>query len=265
MISGGPPGRVGHDVGALRDAGRRGVLGAVERRQRLARQRHHRRLVAQLQDVAIGLDDLVGVARPQHDQAGHGAQRQQLLDRLVRRAVLAVAHGVMGEDEDRRQLHQRRQPDRRPGIVAEDEEGRAERPQLGQRHAVDDRRHGMLADAEMEIAAAGAAGLEVAGAGELQRRLVRRAEVGRAAEEPGNVLGQHVQHLARGVAAGDALGIGREARQVAVPARRAARAAASGRSRRRAPGTACGSRRRAPPSAAAPRRRARRCRHRNAA
>ena len=67
-------------------------------------------------------------------------------------------------------------------------------------------------------------------------RLGRRCEVGRAAEEPGNVLGEHVQHLARGVAAGDALGIRREARQVAVPVLRAARAAASGRSRWRAPG-----------------------------
>ena len=143
----------------------------------------------------------------------------QLLDRLMRRSILAVAHGVVGEDENGRQLHQRGQPDGRPRIVAEDEEGRAEGPQLGQRQAVDDRRHGVLADAEMEIAAAGTAGLEVARAGELQRRLVRRAEVGRAAQEPGNVLGEHVQHLARGVAAGDALGVGREARQVAVPAR----------------------------------------------
>src|SRR4029450_3811102 len=75
----------------------------------------------------------------------------------------------------------------------------------------------MLADAEMEIAAAGTAGLEVAGAGELQRRLVRRAEVRRTAGEPGDVLGEDVQHLARSVTAGDALGIGLEARQVAVP------------------------------------------------
>ena len=75
---------------------------AIECRQRLARQRDHRRLVAQLHDVAIGFDDLIGIAGPQHDQAGNGAQRDQLLDRLVRRSVLAVAHGVVGEDEDGR-------------------------------------------------------------------------------------------------------------------------------------------------------------------
>src|SRR6185312_1260101 len=78
----------------------------------------------------------------------------------------------------------------------------------------------MLADAEMEIASARAARLEVARTGELKRRLVRGAEVRRAAEEPGNVLGEHVQHLARGIAPGDALRIGRKARQVAVPSRR---------------------------------------------
>ena len=144
----------------------------------------------------------------------------QLLDRLMGRPVLAVAHRVVGEDEDGRQLHQRRQPDRRPRVVAEDEEGRAESPQLGQRHPVDDRRHGMLADAEMQVPAAGTAGLEVAGAREFQRRLVRGAEVRRAADEPGDVLGEHVEHLARGVAPGDALGVGREDRQIAVPAGR---------------------------------------------
>ena len=53
----------------------------------------------------------------------------------------------------------------------------------------------------MQVLAAGRAGLEVAGAVELQRRLVRRPEVGRAAEEPRNVLREHVQHLARRVAA----------------------------------------------------------------
>ena len=56
-----------------------------------------------------------------------------MLHRLVRRAVLAVAHRVVREDEDRRQLHQGREPDRGPRVVAEDEEGRAEGPDLRQR------------------------------------------------------------------------------------------------------------------------------------
>ena len=51
----------------------------------------------------------------------------ELLDGLMGRAILAVAHRVVREDEDGRQLHQRRQPDRGPRVVAEDEEGGAER------------------------------------------------------------------------------------------------------------------------------------------
>ena len=51
-----------HDIGAARDTGRRGIFATIECRQRLARQREHRRLMAQLQDVAIGFDDLIGVA-----------------------------------------------------------------------------------------------------------------------------------------------------------------------------------------------------------
>ena len=55
----------------------------------------------------------------------------------------------------------------------------------------------MLADAEVEVAAAVAAGLEVAGALEGQAGLGRGGQVGRAADQPGHVLGQRVEHLAR--------------------------------------------------------------------
>ena len=66
----------------------------------------------------------------------------------------------------------------------------------------------------------GLPGLEVSRALVRQRGLVRRAEIRRAAEEPGNVLREHVEHLARGFPAGDALGIRREDREVAIPSRR---------------------------------------------
>jgi citrate lyase beta subunit len=96
-----------HHIGAPRHAGGRGIFAAIECRQSLARQCDHGRLMPQLQDMAIGLDDLVGIARSQHDQAGNGAQRDQLLHRLMGRSVLAIAHGVMGEDENGRELHER--------------------------------------------------------------------------------------------------------------------------------------------------------------
>ena len=50
----------------------------------------------------------------------------QLLDRLMRRAVLADADRIVREDVDDRNLHQRGQPDRRTAVVGEDEEARAE-------------------------------------------------------------------------------------------------------------------------------------------
>ena len=60
----------------------------------------------QLKDVAVGLHDLVGVAGPERDQPGDGAQRQELLHRLMRRAVFAVAHGVVRKDKEGGQLHE---------------------------------------------------------------------------------------------------------------------------------------------------------------
>ena len=80
----------------------------------------------------------------------------------MRRSVFAQPDGIVGVDEDDRQLHHRRQTNRRPHVVGEDEERRAVRAQTRQRHAVDDRAHGVLANAEVEVAAAVIALLEVA-------------------------------------------------------------------------------------------------------
>jgi hypothetical protein len=99
------------------------------------------------------------------------AQAGQLLDRLVRRTVLAQRDAVMGEHVHDVQSHQRGQADRRAHVVGEDEEGRAVGHDSAVRgQAVDDRAHRMLAHAEMQIAAgmapAAAVGtLRVLGAG----------------------------------------------------------------------------------------------------
>ena len=55
----------------------------------------------------------------------------------------------------------------------------------------------MLADAEVEVAAAVVAGREVAGALERQPGLGRGRQVGRAADQPRDVLGERVEHLRR--------------------------------------------------------------------
>ena len=83
--------------------------------------------MAQLHDHTIRLYHFVGIARPEQSQTRYRAQRGELFHRLVRRTVLAIAHRIVREHEDRRKLHQRRQPDRWAAIVAEDEERGTER------------------------------------------------------------------------------------------------------------------------------------------
>ena len=104
---------------------------------------------------------------------------------------------VVGEDEDRRQVAQRRQPHRRTHVVAEDEKGGAEGAQpavVGE--PVGDGAHGVLAHAVEDVAAGGAPVLadgalsirgcvgrafEVAPA--LERGVGRRVQVGAAADK----------------------------------------------------------------------------------
>ena len=69
---------------------------------------------------------LIRVGRPDDAQARHGAQRPEVLDWLMGRAVLAEADRVMGPDEDARQLHEGCEPDGPTHVVAEDHERSAE-------------------------------------------------------------------------------------------------------------------------------------------
>ena len=97
---------------------------------------------------------LVGVGRADHVELRHRPQPGELLDRLVRRAVLAEPDRVVRVDEDRRQLHQRGEPDRAAHVVAR-RSGRSRRSARKpcSVEAVDDRAHRVLADAEVEVAA----------------------------------------------------------------------------------------------------------------
>src|SRR5215510_3473129 len=100
-----------------------------------------------------------------------------MLDGLMGRAVFAIAHRVVREDKDGRELHQRREPHRWPRVVAEDEEGRAERAELRQGEPVHNGGHGMLTDAEMQVFPCWVIGLEVSRTLICQRRLVRRSKI----------------------------------------------------------------------------------------
>ena len=119
------------------------------------------------------LQGFIRVAGAQGQQPRRGAQLGQVLDWLVRRTVFTHANRVVGKHEHHRQLHDRRQADRRFHVVAEYQERRGVRPQVRQRHAVGNRPHGVFADAEMQIAAAVVLGTETPGAVERQIGLGR--------------------------------------------------------------------------------------------
>ena len=119
--------RIGQDVGAAPQAVGRGELRAVERRHVLPRQHQRHRPVARLQRDAPGDGGLVGVARRMTMRLRNRAQAGELLDRLMRGAVLAQRDAVVGEHVDHVQPHQRGEADRRAHVIGEDQERRAER------------------------------------------------------------------------------------------------------------------------------------------
>ena len=134
---------------------------------------------------ALGRLDRVG--RPHHLQAGNGAQRRQMLDRLMRRAVLAQPDRIVGHHVDDAQAHQRRQTDRGPAIVGEHQEGAAVGDDAAmQRHAVHGRGHARARGCRNRRSGRPASARVIG----LQRRrlgVVRAGEVGRAADR----VGQH--------------------------------------------------------------------------
>src|SRR5262249_18803371 len=101
---------------------------------------------------------------------------------------------------------------------AEDEERRTERSELREREAVHDRRHGVLADPEVQVASARTVGLEVSRTLEGQRGLVRWPEIRGPSEQPGDARRECVQSLSRGFSSRDALWVSGEHRQIAIPA-----------------------------------------------
>src|SRR5690625_4923487 len=151
------------------------------------------RAVGALQDGAPGDGDLGGVGGPHDVEAGDRAQRGEVLDRLVGRAVLTQADGVVGPHEGRGDPHERGEPHRRAHVVGEREEGTAVGPgEPVEGDAVEDRAHAVLTDAEVQRAPVRVAGEHRAGALDrqegllaLHRRVVRAGEVGGAAPQLG--------------------------------------------------------------------------------
>ena len=162
------------------------------------------------------------------DEVRDRPQRGQVLDRLVGGAVLAQADRVVGPHVDDRRLHHGGQADRAAHVVAEGEERAAVRaggPVQGD--AVEDRAHRVLADPEVQRAAVGLGVPHLRGdrlraerVRALHRGVVALGEVRRAAPQLGQHVGQRLEHLAGGLAGGDALLVGLPRRQRLLPAHR---------------------------------------------
>ena len=123
------------------------------------------------------------------------------------RAILTDADRVVREDVDGGDLHDRAEPDRGTGVVAEDEEPRTEPAHLRERQTVYHRAHRVLANTEVHVAAAGVVRCQVSRALEGESSLGGGSQVARASDQPGQVLRDRIQRLARRVAAGHSLGI----------------------------------------------------------
>ena len=121
---------------------------------------------------------------------------------------------------DHRQLHERREADRRAGVVGEDQVGRPDRAQLAERQPVGDRGRLVLANPVVQDAAGAVLGREGAGPVERQPAGGRARQVRRAADQPRHPRGDRVQHLVRRLAGRDPARIGVEARYLGVPALR---------------------------------------------
>ena len=220
-------GREQHDVGlavaglpervraAKRPLGR-SDLGAVERRQLLARERQRDGTALALERDPPRHRRLVGVAGPHVPEVRDRPQRHVVLDRLVGRPVLAEADRVVRPDPERLHVAERREPDGGAHVVREDEERRAVRLQhpLRERDAVHDRSHRVLADPERDVAPR-VGGREHAGA--LELRLRRLDEIGGSSDHRRRERLDRLHHLLAGVAGGHPLP-GRELRQRLDPA-----------------------------------------------
>src|SRR4030095_946051 len=69
----------------------------------------------------------------------------------------------------------------------------------------------------MQVLAARTISLKISCAGKLQSSLVRWPKIRRPAEEPWDILRQHIQHLARSVPPSNPLSVGRKNREITVP------------------------------------------------
>ena len=195
------PVSLGQHIGAARRAVFRIWL-APQQRERLAGQSEQGGSVAPLQCKRPAFGGLDRVGRAVDIKPRHRPQRGQMLYRLMGRAVLAEPDRIVRHHIDNAGPNEGGQPDRGPGVIGKCEERPAIRDQPAMHgDAIHRRRHPVLAHPVSDIAAgivAPANVLLVLGLG-----VVRRCEVGGAANQLRNHPGQGIEHRPRGLACRD--------------------------------------------------------------
>ena len=136
--------------------------------------------------------------------------------------VLPEADGIVRPNMQHGKVHQRSKADRAARIVGEDQVAGIVSAEARQHHAVHHRAHRVFADAVAQIVAAVVAefaiGLKLARTRIVQNDLGAARDIRCAADNPRHFRGDGLEHLARGLARGDAGGVCAEARDIAVPA-----------------------------------------------
>src|SRR5580692_6703920 len=143
-----------------------------------------------------------------------------MFDGLMRWAIFADADGVVREDVDHGNFHQRAEPNRTSPVVAENQEPRPEGSQLRQRETVENRAHRVFPDPKVQIAARSTVGLKITRTRERQSRLGGRSKVRRAADHPRKIRRNGIEDFGRGVATGYSLAISWKNGNVLRPVRR---------------------------------------------
>ena len=202
--------------------------GAFQHRNALARQDQPDRTAARAaaQDGVPCVRGLVGIAGPHHGQVRDRPQRGEVFDRLVGRSVFAQPDRVVRPHVDGVDVHQRREPHRRPHVVGELQERSAVRPRRAVQHdAGQDRTHRVLADTEVQRAAVPVGGVLLRrnrrrpkGIRILDRGVVAAGQVRRPAPQLGQLGSQRGQHLTGGRPGGQRLAARLPVGQVLVPA-----------------------------------------------
>ena len=194
-------GRLGQHVGAL--GAQVLVAPAAQHRHRLAGQRQDR-----------GRRTRACSASSQHSAVSTASAGRNTLRLGMARSAARCSTGwcvgpsspspieVVRHHVDDALAHERREADRGPAVVGEDQERAAVGHDAAvQRHAVHGRRHGVLAHAVVDVVAAEVAGRD--GGVVLGARAVGAGEIGRAADQAGQRRDELLQHLLRGDAGGD--------------------------------------------------------------